>query len=123
MGSRRRAGKGLNQQRIGGLRAKEQRHLTAGKWHQKQTLPCPRAEIRDWRVEGVHRPSPVRFSKIHLPPQNAVKRRQLLHLVQQRRSEEHTSELQSRGHLVCRLLLEKKKSCEEGKATAGRTVH
>src|SRR5207253_3907824 len=30
------------------------------------------------------------------------------------RSEEHTSELQSRGHLVCRLLLEKKK---------GRTVH
>src|SRR5439155_26892048 len=35
------------------------------------------------------------------------------HAVQLRRpllrSEEHTSELQSRGHLVCRLLLEKKK--------------
>src|SRR5437870_8341152 len=30
------------------------------------------------------------------------------HTVKQR-SEEHTSELQSRGHLVCRLLLEKKK--------------
>src|SRR5690625_2474132 len=28
----------------------------------------------------------------------------------QPRSEEHTSELQSRGHLVCRLLLEKKKT-------------
>src|SRR5439155_24214958 len=28
---------------------------------------------------------------------------------QRARSEEHTSELQSRGHLVCRLLLEKKK--------------
>src|SRR5690625_6405230 len=27
-----------------------------------------------------------------------------------RRSEEHTSELQSRGHLVCRLLLGKKKN-------------
>src|SRR5437899_6211232 len=27
------------------------------------------------------------------------------------RSEEHTSELQSLRHLVCRLLLEKKKSC------------
>src|SRR5690625_6471007 len=26
------------------------------------------------------------------------------------RSEEHTSELQSRGHLVCRLLLERKKA-------------
>src|SRR3989442_6260133 len=31
---------------------------------------------------------------------------------QMRRSEEHTSELQSRPHLVCRLLLEKKQ-CEE----------
>src|SRR5439155_26403957 len=29
------------------------------------------------------------------------------------RSEEHTSELQSRGHLVCRLLLEKKKTQKE----------
>src|SRR5690625_7090797 len=29
--------------------------------------------------------------------------------LQKQRSEEHTSELQSRGHLVCRLLLEKKK--------------
>src|SRR5207253_9203820 len=36
----------------------------------------------------------------------------LLHPVRRpkRRSEEHTSELQSRGHLVCRLLLEKKKT-------------
>src|SRR3989449_3112555 len=31
-------------------------------------------------------------------------------LVEQERSEEHTSELQSRLHLVCRLLLEKKKN-------------
>src|SRR3989442_8923276 len=30
-----------------------------------------------------------------------------------RRSEEHTSELQSRPHLVCRLLLEKKKKIVE----------
>src|SRR5690625_4667983 len=29
------------------------------------------------------------------------------------RSEEHTSELQSRGHLVCRLLLEKKKKTQK----------
>src|SRR5439155_8527173 len=35
-----------------------------------------------------------RYGRRHLPAQ---------------RSEEHTSELQSRGHLVCRLLLEKKK--------------
>src|SRR5207253_8700754 len=32
-----------------------------------------------------------------------------LNLSPGKRSEEHTSELQSRGHLVCRLLLEKKK--------------
>src|SRR2546429_9754682 len=32
------------------------------------------------------------------------------HTHRQRRSEEHTSELQSRLHLVCRLLLEKKKN-------------
>src|SRR5690625_6146075 len=31
-----------------------------------------------------------------------------LTLFEEYRSEEHTSELQSRGHLVCRLLLEKK---------------
>src|SRR2546428_5339419 len=32
----------------------------------------------------------------------------------QRRSEEHTSELQSRSDLVCRLLLEKKKKNQHG---------
>src|SRR3989440_3379818 len=31
---------------------------------------------------------------------------------ERRRSEEHTSELQSRSDLVCRLLLEKKKKCQ-----------
>src|SRR5215510_15657070 len=33
-----------------------------------------------------------------------------VHALDAARSEEHTSELQSRGHLVCRLLLEKKNS-------------
>src|SRR5690625_5770008 len=36
------------------------------------------------------------------------------------RSEEHTSELQSRGHLVCRLLLEKKKKCSQVCWAAGK---
>src|SRR5437870_11005829 len=39
-----------------------------------------------------------------------------------KRSEEHTSELQSRGHLVCRLLLEKKKKITAS-PTARRTRH
>src|SRR5947209_16829364 len=37
--------------------------------------------------------------------------------VQEQRSEEHTSELQSRQYLVCRLLLEKKKK------TSHATIH
>src|SRR5207253_9547643 len=37
------------------------------------------------------------------------------------RSEEHTSELQSRGHLVCRLLLEKKKESIERCPSHGNT--
>src|SRR3712207_8238018 len=36
------------------------------------------------------------------------------HLTGSFRSEEHTSELQSRQYLVCRLLLEKKKRPEQG---------
>src|SRR3989442_9374150 len=43
-------------------------------------------------------------------PQLCVKpRKSKLTVLRQTRSEEHTSELQSRPHLVCRLLLEKKK--------------
>src|SRR5258707_2367020 len=37
--------------------------------------------------------------------------RRVTHLQLQSRSEEHTSELQSRQYLVCRLLLEKKEIC------------
>src|SRR5437870_13786084 len=40
-----------------------------------------------------------------LPEKPGLDARQMLDAA---RSEEHTSELQSRGHLVCRLLLEKK---------------
>src|SRR5205809_2458782 len=41
--------------------------------------------------------------------------------VQGERSEEHTSELQSRLHLVCRLLLEKKKKHEKIADMANRS--
>src|SRR5690625_6187659 len=40
--------------------------------------------------------------------------------VKDRRSEEHTSELQSRGHLVCGLLLEKKKKTRAAEPTDDR---
>src|SRR5438309_7608165 len=38
------------------------------------------------------------------------------------RSEEHTSELQSQFHLVCRLLLEKKKSRQSCRTSSAMTV-
>src|SRR2546428_2060156 len=38
-----------------------------------------------------------------------------------RRSEEHTSELQSRSDLVCRLLLEKKKKAKNGRTCRARS--
>src|SRR2546422_5473235 len=52
--------------------------------------------LRDRRLQGVHGDDAYR---------DGVPQLRLL-----RRSEEHTSELQSRLHLVCRLLLEKKKN-------------
>src|SRR5258708_29020531 len=46
----------------------------------------------------------------------AIRLGELTHLMESRieRSEEHTSELQSPDHLVCRLLLEKKKTTPAG---------
>src|SRR5690625_6757029 len=38
------------------------------------------------------------------------------------RSEEHTSELQSRGHLVCRLLLEKKKNTHKYRSIYRKSI-
>src|SRR2546422_2963992 len=49
-----------------------------------------------------------------------VVRRQLH--IQQGRSEEHTSELQSRLHLVCRLLLEKKKKTDSTVNTSSAPI-
>src|SRR3712207_6974309 len=45
----------------------------------------------------------VRYSRVEQPRTDAREQ------VEEQRSEEHTSELQSRQYLVCRLLLEKKK--------------
>src|SRR5207244_10432394 len=51
----------------------------------------------------------VHLRGVAAPDGRAEERRELAHLLLRvRRSEEHTSELQSPDHLVCRLLLEKK---------------
>src|SRR2546422_7195947 len=64
-----------------------------------------------------------RLALLDLPHQ--VLRRFFPHPLQAgegRRSEEHTSELQSRLHLVCRLLLEKKKRLERDDQQVGHEL-
>src|SRR5258708_24449544 len=63
-------------------------------------------------------------------PQHGIDDRQLwteqlrtLEVARQKRSEEHTSELQSPDHLVCRLLLEKKKNKENIRLAKSRPRH
>src|SRR5690554_7239537 len=70
-------------------------------------------------LEGLHRSKyMIKTSRLHaihpkvpkvIVAQDAPESRHGLHENLLTRSEEHTSELQSRPHLVCRLLLEKKK--------------
>src|SRR5256885_11537880 len=59
----------------------------------------PECRIRQQRQPGI---APQCRRQCPLPPP--------VHAVQRQRSEEHTSELQSPCNLVCRLLLEKKKT-------------
>src|SRR5439155_6346857 len=62
-------------------------------------LPIFNTPCRPWRPERPRRPTrPASFGPVCSVVAGPNER-----------SEEHTSELQSRGHLVCRLLLEKKK--------------
>src|SRR5690625_5803265 len=108
-------------------------------WHPKRMNHIRAAQmhidsVARRNVHNIHQ-ADVRIGIVHLPPplvtgdmnmkHLAFFRRQRQHPVPSRnsenqqqpstdnrqndRSEEHTSELQSRGHLVCRLLLEKKK--------------
>src|SRR5690625_6458755 len=82
-----------------------------GYW-KPRPLPChrrtaagwttPSSAVSRWPLSGIIK---CGFTMCGPFPKMAVvpSRRWIL------RSEEHTSELQSRGHLVCRLLLEKKK--------------
>src|SRR2546427_8810202 len=66
----------------------------SGAW--SASAPAKRPPAGETRHEHAHHPLAKRLG---------VAVRQCLH----RRSEEHTSELQSQSNLVCRLLLEKKK--------------
>src|SRR5690625_6420405 len=73
--------------------------------------PLPKDQIRIHAPEPTltrEFPLPDFLSGAHLPVFRSIspERIQPFLRIQEERSEEHTSELQSRGHLVCRLLLE-----------------
>src|SRR5437660_9455481 len=61
----------------------------------------PRTGLSDWLKEQASKLSDLGFVTLAVDLFRGK--------IPDNRSEEHTSELQSRGHLVCRLLLEKKK--------------
>src|SRR3712207_7239003 len=67
---------------------------------------APREERRDARRPGDVRPVHATTSRVPATENHAGSSRATS------RSEEHTSELQSRQYLVCRLLLEKKKKTQ-----------
>src|SRR3989442_9940588 len=85
-------------------------------------LPICKCPGEDRRESGRETVQPVRevhriraAGDDHGDEQHVQRRRQ-----HHERSEEHTSELQSRPHLVCRLLLEKKKQ-KETPVSGGKT--
>src|SRR2546429_1661916 len=65
-------------------------------------LVRPEKLVRPAEKVGIKRPRQPALAGQH------QRKNSLLRPTRQQRSEEHTSELQSRLHLVCRLLLEKK---------------
>src|SRR5690554_7478588 len=70
------------------------------------TLSKPIVKLKAWWSLQVNRPSSWVQISLSLVKTSHKANKQLWN----GRSEEHTSELQSRPHLVCRLLLEKKKN-------------
>src|SRR5439155_14356114 len=72
------------------------------------SLPAGRSSLSFYAYD-MHRFRPRAYNSTNTVVVQ-VPRGNVLALGARLRSEEHTSELQSRGHLVCRLLLEKKKN-------------
>src|SRR2546422_5179942 len=66
--------------------------------------PCHHASDRQYRSHAFYRAQRHQW-EVGLSSPNRI--------LDKSRSEEHTSELQSRLHLVCRLLLEKKKNLSQ----------
>src|SRR5690625_5709640 len=89
--------------KISGLNSYETYVLILKKMLQKDPIPSQKPPLEDFLTfHGVaaHREISIVYDWTTAETESVMKKL---------RSEEHTSELQSRGHLVCRILLEKKK--------------
>src|SRR5258706_5724938 len=84
----------------------------------REAVAQPRHLVSAARQARRARAGPPAVRRREIPPPDSLRRT---------RSEEHTSELQSLTNLVCRLLLEKKKSkkesCEDDVATRHHVLH
>src|SRR5690625_6747376 len=84
--------------------------VTTSPWRKRSHRPARLSAMRRFSAAPWCRPMvPARRRTGLASPKFLIGWRVYSELRIGRRSEEHTSELQSRGHLVCRLLLEKKK--------------
>src|SRR5207253_9180254 len=84
------------------LRGDERDENALHNFHQRSLGPTVGETPDNYRAQFVPSPQtrgPMTVERVKMPTQSVP--------AEFLRSEEHTSELQSRGHLVCRLLLEK----------------
>src|SRR3989442_11940691 len=72
------------------------------------TFVCPRGCATDMLATMIFGPSTTSFTSGEAGVLRRLSHLRGEHVGRAARSEEHTSELQSRPHLVCRLLLDKK---------------
>src|SRR5437870_4981267 len=80
------------------------RLLIATRWPLRRVrIRAEPSEPGRWLLASVGARRPLTFGAMHVP--NRMSGRKDIFFAAVLRSEEHTSELQSRGHLVCRLLL------------------
>src|SRR5436305_12601387 len=104
-------------------------HVTIWRWVQRyapelhrRCRPELRITNRSWRVDETYLRLAAKWTYLYRAVDSTGATIDFL-LSPKRRSEEHTSELQSRPQLVCRLLLEKKKSLTLESEVSRRRLH
>src|SRR5947209_12336625 len=86
-------------------------YYSSGYHRDLHSFPTRRSsDLRISRSATIHRPNTFQKYSLASRAMSGLRCTNTTHFPRTGRSEEHTSELQSRQYLVCRLLLEKKKN-------------